>query len=502
MLATFFRQISIRHLWPLTVTVGIFVFVNTHPIRPHDFWWHMAIGREIMRTGKIPTWDNYSYTMPGQLYPSYQMFWLPEVSLYEIYRLGGPALVIFLHSLVITSAYGVVLWLCWKASGSWRIAAVGVLFAVALGLNDWNIRPQSVAFLLGAVYLLAIYSFRESRRRGWLVVFPASMLVWANSHGSFLIGLALLGIWLADELWRWVVSKINKDSETTASRISAPALSLSLAILACFVNPRGAGIISYLRTLTGNPVVQNLVPEWAPPTFDSLLGTLFIIGFFLTATVLAVSPKRPGFFQIGTFFLFGLLGFRTSRGAVWFGMAIAPILAEHLSTIAAGVTSLRKGKSPREGARAINLIYLGLLIGLALVSLPWFKDRLPLPVVKAGLISSETPVKATQFLIANHPPGFIFNEMSFGSYLIWAAQPDYPVFIDPRIELYPAEIWREYLMVINALPGWEERLEAYGVRTLMLDPQDQAELIKQVDRSANWRRLYADEAAVIYTRQD
>ena len=433
MLTAFSRRVSIRHLWPLAVLVGVFIFVNTHPIRPHDCWWHMAIGREIIHTGKIPTWDIYSYTMAGQPYPSYQMFWLPEVSLYETYRFGGPALVIFLHSLLITTAYGVVLWLCWQASGSWRIAAVAVLFAAALGLNDWNIRPQSVAFLLGAVYLLAIYSFRESRRRGWLLVFPAGMLVWANSHGSFLIGLALLGIWLGDELWGWVVSKINKCAETSASRLFAPTLSLGLATLACFANPRGAGIVSYLRTLTGNPVVQNLVPEWAPPTFDSLLGTLFIIGFFLAATVLAVSPKRPGFFQIGTFFLFGLLGFKTLRGAVWFGMAMAPILAEHLSAIAAGVTSRRREKSPREGARAINLIYLGLLVGLAFVSLPWFKDRLPLPVVKAGLISSETPVEATQFLIANHPASFIFNEMSFGSYLIWAAQPAYPVFVDPRI---------------------------------------------------------------------
>ena len=71
------------------------------------------------------------------------------------------------------------------------------------------------------------------------------------------------------------------------------------------------------------------------------------------------------------------------------------------------------------------------------MSLPWFKHLLPLPLKKAGLISYETPVAATQVLLREHPPGPIFNEQGFGSYLIWAAQPDYPVFVDTRLELYP-----------------------------------------------------------------
>jgi len=150
----------------------------------------------------------------------------------------------------------------------------------------------------------------------------------------------------------------------------------------------------------------------------------------------------------------------------------------------------------------INLVLLVILIAMAIISLPWVKPLLPLPAAKAGLVSQETPLKATNFLLANHPPGRIFNDMAFGSYLIWATQPDYKVFVDPRIELYPAETWREYLILINGLPGWESMLEEYGVHTLMLNPKDQAELIKQVERSANWRRLYADDAAVIYTRQD
>ena len=135
-------HLSIEHIWGLTALVGIFIFINTHPIRPHDFWWHITIGREILTTGQIPAVDIYSYTANGQAYPSYQMFWLMEIMLYKIYQLGGPALVVFIHSVLITSAYVVIFWICKLTSKSWRIAAFGVLFAAALGLNDWNVRPQ------------------------------------------------------------------------------------------------------------------------------------------------------------------------------------------------------------------------------------------------------------------------------------------------------------------------------------------------------------------------
>ena len=79
---------TIEHLWGLIVLMGIFIFVNTHPIRPYDFWWHITIGREILTTGTIPTADVYSYTEAGQPYPSYQMFWLMETLLYVVYKVG------------------------------------------------------------------------------------------------------------------------------------------------------------------------------------------------------------------------------------------------------------------------------------------------------------------------------------------------------------------------------------------------------------------------------
>ena len=137
-----------------------------------------------------------------------------------------------------------------------------------------------------------------------------------------------------------------------------------------------------------------------------------------------------------------------------------------------------------------------------LLALPWFKHLLPLPATKAGLISRETPTAATEVLLRERPPGPIFNEPSFGSYLIWAAQPEYPVFVDTRLELYPPEVWRDYLEISAGREGWEAKLARYGVKTLMLSPTAQPALLAAVRDSPDWHLLYEDAAAAIFVRGD
>jgi hypothetical protein len=494
-------QLSIEHLWGLAALVGIFMFVNTHPIRPHDFWWHITIGREIISTGKIPASDIYSYTAQGQPYPAYQMYWLMELILFSVFKLGGPALVILIHSMIITSAYGVIFWICKQTSKSWRIAAFGVLFAAALGLNDWNVRPQGITFLIASLYLLAIYQYQDNQKWGWLVVFPLGMLVWVNSHGTFLIGLVLIAIWLGQIIWDLV--KFRKIDEHTPSMnlLLAPCITFGITVLTCLFSPLGLGIINYLKTLTSNNVVQNLVTEWAPPTLNTLMGAIFIIGLMGSAVVLALTPQRPNFYQITTFLIFGLLGLKTSRGSVWFGLVMAPILAEHISHIVEGLQKEKQHSYSSKGSPIINIIFTLVLAAMVVISIPWFKSVLPLPQAKAGLVSTETPIQATQALLNENPPGKLFNAISFGSYLIWAAYPHYQVFVDSRIELFSEKVWMDYLNISNANGGWESLLRDYGVNTLMLSPVEQPALVRAAQESGKWNLIYKDNTVFLFERK-
>ena len=477
------RGLTPGHLLAFTVLVGIFVFVNTHPIRPHDFWWHLAVGREIARTGRIPLVDTFSYTRAGTPYPSYAMFWLAEVLYYGLYTTGGPALIVFFHSLLITTAYGLILWTAWEAGGP-RAAAAGTLLAAALGIDDWNVRPQAFGFLAGALFLRALSGLERSPRWRW--AFPLGMFLWVNTHGSFPIGLLMAGLAVAEAAWR----VFRKEAGREALGLRAQAF--ALALLSTGLNPRGFGVYEYLAMMARNPMLRSLVPEWAPPGLDRH-GLLFYIALAGVGALLLLPPRRmdPGLLlRLGPF---AALGLWTSRGIVWFGMVAAPVVAERM----AGWLRGRAGA----GIPWMNGVFLGMLGVMAAASLPWWKGMWPLPPAKAGLISAETPVAATAFLLRARPPGPLFHALSFGSYLIWAAQPDYPVFVDPRLELYPMAIWEDYLAISGAAPDWETRLARYGVRLLMLSPAEQPALIAAVAGSPRWERIYRDEAAEIWRRR-
>jgi hypothetical protein len=90
--------------------------------------------------------------------------------------------------------------------------------------------------------------------------------------------------------------------------------------------------------------------------------------------------------------------------------------------------------------------------------------------------------------------------MSFGSYLIWAAYPEFQVFVDSRIELFSEQVWMDYLNISNANGNWDGLLDKYGVNSLMLSSTEQSLLIKAIDASPSWYMIYLDNYTYIFTR--
>jgi hypothetical protein len=73
------------------------------------------------------------------------------------------------------------------------------------------------------------------------------------------------------------------------------------------------------------------------------------------------------------------------------------------------------------------------------------------------------------------------------------------VFIDPRIELYPFEQWRDY---INLGQGnnVDELLRQYAIDGLLLSVSEQAPLIERLRDDPRWTVRYEDDFSLILTR--
>ncbi len=115
------------------------------------------------------------------------------------------------------------------------------------------------------------------------------------------------------------------------------------------------------------------------------------------------------------------------------------------------------------------------------------------------LVGVETPVKAVEYLRA-HPGGRLFNEMGYGSYLIWAL-PEQKVFVDPRVELYPYELWLDYIRISRAA-RYNELLRRYGIDRVLIDKVLQEELVRALEEDPQWEKEYEDERAQVWRRKE
>ncbi len=477
------------------------------PVPPNDFWWHIATGRTIWNSGAVPLVDAFSFTRADE--PYFNQPWLAQVLMYGLHSAGGLPLMIIVQALVIALSYALLLRLCIIRSGRPRLCVALLLLAVLpLSFDNWTIRPQSYVFLLFVGLLTVLSDYRRARPpaprveegpgvRGaepavrsaaplWLL--PLIMVLWVNMHGSFVLGFVLIAIVGAGAL-------LDAWPNLRAALPHLRALTLwgAIAALATLLNPRGPGVIGYVRDLLGTSAVTNLVTEWAPPTVRDINGALFFLFVIFTLCVLAYARQRPDTTDIMLTLAFLWLALGATRNIVWLGFVAAPLLAVQLASILPAPKGPLSAGEPR-----LNALLIGVVGLLVVLGLPWVKPLL-LPPNVGALVAEETPVAAVRALRALPVrPQRLFHALPYGSYLIWAA-PEQPVFIDPRIELYPLQQWRDYINLAQAndLP---ELLKKYQIDGVLLNVKQQAPLLAALERAAGWRVVYADDITVLLVR--
>jgi len=89
----------------------------------------------------------------------------------------------------------------------------------------------------------------------------------------------------------------------------------------------------------------------------------------------------------------------------------------------------------------------------------------------------------------------VFTTDQWGDYLLWTGYPRQRVFIDGRSDFYGDEIGRDYLTILEGLPGWHEAMARYKVNMVLLPPD--TPLIELLSLHPGWRVLHRDKQAVL-----
>jgi len=313
---------------------------------------------------------------------------------------------------------------------------------------------------------------------------PVLFAVWINCHGSFMLGIVVACVYLFSSFLRVEIGPlVTRPWHPRCRGMFAMALVLSVAAL--FLNPVGIKQILYpFDTMLNMPILFSQVEEWAPLQMTDVRGVGLLAVILICFLPAAARRTQLYWDELILLAMGAWLAFGHIRMLSIFGILAAPILSRQLSTSWENYDPSDDRMSPNAVVMAMSLVALWL-------AFPSARDL-------ARQVDENSPVKAVEFLRANHLSGPMLNDYGFGGYLIWAA-PQYPVMMDGRTDMYE---WSGFLAEYGnwALMHTDPNLlpDKYKVNFCLLSRHSSMVLLLPLMHE--WKVAYTDDNSAILVR--
>lgn len=465
---------SARRVLPLAVGVGVYfvlLFAGNKLLGDPDTQWQITIGRWILANGMVPESDFYSFTMAGQPWISTQ--WLAQVGFALAYSVAGWTGPVVLAAGAVAVAFAL---LTKFLSARLTPASTVMIVAGALVLTAAHLlaRPHVLALPVLVAWAggLIAAADRGESPSPWLLPL---MTLWANLHGGFVFGLALI-VPIALEA---VLRNAPAARKSLAWRWMAFACA---ALSASCITPYGWNTLLASAKILSLGEALPLITEWHPVSFGHLgafeICLLGLLGLALWRGVV-LPPLR-------IVLLLGLLHMALSAARNLEVLAlVAPIV---LAAPLAG--QIRGPDDAREPPRP-TLLYVAAAFWIYTATL------LMASLGHYAPTDRNSPVAAVAELKRLHVSR-VFNDYDFGGYLI---ANDVPTFIDGRTELYGKKFVVDHHLASELIEPDQffTMLNDYRIDATLLRTQSAA--AKLLDHLDGWRKIYDDGTATIHLRR-
>jgi len=296
-----------------------------------------------------------------------------------------------------------------------------------------------------------------------------------------------------------IINQLLKNDGMNWRQIGGLALAMGVCLLMVPLNPNGIVMWGYPFRTVGIGVLQNFIAEWRPPDFHQIHLHPFIWMVLGVLTVLGLSGRRADFTDLTLVALFTYMSLLASRNIALFALVTTPVLVKH-GHWAWEAWRERTGRPLRirrasQNRRLLALNWV-LLVLLLLVAGVQISQPISVEANQQAQVYA-VPVEAVEFLRRERPAGPLFNSYNWGGYLIWQL-PEYPVYVDGRTDLYDDQFLTEYLSIVFAQDGWEQKLDQYGIKLVIIEPQ--SILGRVLAERPGWEQIYQDEMAAIFVR--
>ena len=491
-----YRRAATSFLAVLTLMLIVmqFLFSMYKPdLDDPDIWWHMRNAQFLFQHHQIPRQDMYSFTVAG--HPWINTEWLSEIPFYVAYRTFGLVGIKSLSFFVLDALFLLLLYLAYDESRNFKASAAACYFSFFLATVSFGPRTILFGYIYLLILLIILQRFRQGRTAP-LWVIPPLFALWANTHGSWSLGLVaffLIGVsgliggeWGRIHSQRWTRAQLRNLIITGAASVAA-----------LFANPFGWRLVYYPFDLAFKQRLNIAhVAEWVSVDFHDLRGKLVLL---LIVGLLVAALVRNRRWNLGEVLvlLFALYsGLTYIRFLVLLAIVVAPVLAKALDFFPPYRPEL---ETPR-----VNVAVILVLVGL----MAYFWPR----ETKIRQSVEETyPAAVLPYLKAHPPQGNVLNFYLWGGYLGWN-DPNFKDFVDSRVDIFEyAGVLKDYLDVLG-VDAVERKpdpiLDKHKIRYVLFPPSGSSNplliggnLVYVLEHDPRWKVLYKDRVCELLERQ-
>ena len=449
-----------------------------------DTWWHIKLGQQILLTGHWLKADIYSFTAYGN--PPLAFEWLGEVVLafaYKVAALRGLHTLLFgLTSFILVLVY----YYASLRSRNSKAAFGATILIMPLAAMCFTLRPQLLGYIFLLITLISLERYKQGLQKS-LWILPPLFLIWVNTHGSFILGFCVLGLYWVCGLVPFRQGGLVMEPWQPRQRIHMEIVFL----LGCITLPLtpfgGQAFIFPVEKALYFPQQAAHVLEWYPLNFslwEPKVILVLLLGFLLAQVAYRTT------YRVEELFLILFTAFMTcvhTRFVILFALVFAPVLAAILA----------RWSPPYEPHKDKPIINAVLIVAIAFAICRGVPSRKELD----KRVNQDFPVTAVQYLQHHSVPGPMYNDYGFGGYLLWAMGPAHKVFIDGRGDFYEqAGVFSDYLGVQDIHPDALAILRTYHVNSCMIERD--SPLATLLRARPGWKEFYKDPLSSIFVRDN
>src|SRR5437867_2412461 len=206
-----------------------------------DIWWHMRNAQFLFQHHQLPQQDTYSFTVAG--HPWINTEWLSEIPFYLANRAFGLVGIKSLSFFVLDVLFLLLLYFAYEESRNFKASAVACYFSFFLATVSFGPRTILFGYIYLLILLIILQRFRQGRTAP-LWVIPPLFALWANTHGSWSLGLIvffLIGVsGLIGGEWGRIYSQ-----RWTPAQLRNLIITGAASVAALFANPFGWRLVYY-----------------------------------------------------------------------------------------------------------------------------------------------------------------------------------------------------------------------------------------------------------------